>query len=459
MLTHCSVRTQNNDMRKNSIDIITLGCSKNLVDSERLIAMLKPLGFTVHHDPQVPRGEIAVVNTCGFIGDAKEESVNTILEFCRAKENGRVKRVYVMGCLSERYLKELGQEIPQVDRFFGKFDWTQLVDELRGYCDKATLSLPMHDYKRVLTTPKHYAYIKISEGCDRGCAYCAIPIITGKHRSRPIEDILAEVESLVAQGVKEFQIIAQELTYYGIDNYGSRRIAELIDRMAHIKGVKWIRLHYAYPHQFPLDLLDVMRENDNVCKYLDIALQHISTTVLTNMQRHVDSEQTYKLIEDIRHAVPGIHLRTTLMVGFPGEGLKEFEELKDFVKWARFERMGAFTYSEEDGTYAAKHFKDSVPEEEKRRRLDEIMSIQQGISAEVQASKVGKSFKAIIDRTEGEYYVGRTEFDSPDVDPEVLIPIKDGFLRKGSFYDIRITDSDDFDLYGTKDNRIINKNK
>ncbi len=439
-------------MRKNTIDIITLGCSKNLVDSERLIAMLEPIGFTVHHDPQTPSGEIVVVNTCGFIGDAKEESINTILEFCQAKEEGRVKRVYVMGCLSERYLKELGHEIPQVDKFFGKFDWTKLVDELRGYCGPKPVS-SRHDGTRVLTTPKHYAYIKISEGCDRGCAYCAIPIITGRHHSRPMEEILEEVGALAARGVKEFQVIAQELTYYGIDIYGSRRIAELIDRMAQIKGVKWIRLHYAYPHQFPLDLLDVMRENENVCKYLDIALQHISTKVLTNMQRHVDSEQTYRLIEDIRHAVPGIHLRTTLMVGFPGEGPKEFEELKDFVSWARFERMGAFAYSEEDGTYAAQHFKDNIPEEEKRRRLDEIMSIQQGISAEVQARKVGKSFKVIIDRTEGDYYVGRTEYDSPDVDPEVLIPVKDGLLRKGCFYNIRMTDSDDFDLYGVKDKK------
>ena len=308
-------------MRKNTVDIITLGCSKNLVDSERLMALLKPLGFTVTHDSPDPRGEIAVINTCGFIGDAKEESINTILEFCQAKEEGRLRHVYVMGCLSERYLKELGKEIPQVDRFFGKFDWSQLVDELKSYSQQKTVdNTCQHDYARVLTTPKHYAYIKISEGCDRKCAYCAIPIITGKHRSRTMENILEEVEALVAQGVKEFQIIAQELTYYGLDLYGERRIAELIDRMAHIKGVKWIRLHYAYPHQFPMELLDVMRMNSNVCKYLDIALQHISTSVLTNMQRHVDSKQTYELIESIRNTVPGIHIRTTLMGGFPGEG-------------------------------------------------------------------------------------------------------------------------------------------
>ncbi len=438
-------------MRKNTIDIITLGCSKNLVDSERLMARLKPLGFNVTHDSSNPQGEIAVINTCGFIGDAKEESVNTILEFCQAKEEGRLNHVYVMGCLSERYLKELGKEIPQVDRFFGKFDWDRLVDELKSYSQRKVVdNTCQHDYARVITTPKHYAYIKISEGCDRKCAYCAIPIITGKHRSRTMESILGEVEALVAQGVKEFQIIAQELTYYGLDLYGERRIAELIDRMAHVKGVKWIRLHYAYPHQFPMELLDVMRRNSNVCKYLDIALQHISTPVLDNMQRHVDSRQTYELIEAIRKTVPGIHLRTTLMVGFPGEDEKEFGELKEFVKWARFERMGAFAYSEEEGTPAARRFKDSVPEEVKRKRLDELMALQQRISAEVQAEKVGKTFKVVIDRVEGDYYVGRTEFDSPEVDPEVLIPVEEGLLRKGCFYDIKITDSDDFDLYGTR---------
>ncbi len=438
-------------MRKNTIDIITLGCSKNLVDSERLMARIKPLGFNVTHDSSNPQGEIAVINTCGFIGDAKEESVNTILEFCQAKEEGRINHVYVMGCLSERYLKELGKEIPQVDRFFGKFDWDRLVDELKSYSQRKVVdNTCQHDYARVITTPKHYAYIKISEGCDRKCAYCAIPIITGKHRSRTMESILGEVEALVAQGVKEFQIIAQELTYYGLDLYGERRIAELIDRMAHVKGVKWIRLHYAYPHQFPMELLDVMRRNSNVCKYLDIALQHISTPVLDNMQRHVDSRQTYELIEAIRKTVPGIHLRTTLMVGFPGEDEKEFGELKEFVKWARFERMGAFAYSEEEGTPAARRFKDSVPEEVKRKRLDELMALQQRISAEVQAEKVGKTFKVVIDRVEGDYYVGRTEFDSPEVDPEVLIPVEEGLLRKGCFYDIKITDSDDFDLYGTR---------
>ena len=442
-------------MRKNTIDIITLGCSKNLVDSERLMAKLRALGYQVTHDSPHPRGEIAVINTCGFIGDAKEESVNMILEFCQAKEEGRLRRLYVMGCLSERYMKELGKEIPQVDRFYGKFDWDGIIKELKTLRDNVKIRKLKNvsaglGYERVITTPPHYAYVKISEGCNRKCAYCAIPIITGRHQSRPMEEIIAEVEYLVAQGVKEFQVIAQELTYYGMDIYKQRMIAPLIDRMAHVKGVKWIRLHYAYPHQFPMELLDVMRRNSNVCRYLDIALQHISTNVLTNMRRHVDKEQTYELIRQLREAVPGIHLRTTLMVGFPGEGEQEFEELKEFVRWARFERMGAFAYSEEDGTYAARHFKDEIPDEVKQSRLSQLMAIQQDISAEVQASKVGQTLKVIIDRREGDYYVGRTEFDSPEVDPEVLIPVADGVLRRGCFYDICITDADDFDLYGIR---------
>ena len=444
-------------MKHNTIDIITLGCSKNLVDSERLMARLRALGYQVTHDSPRPRGEIAIINTCGFIGDAKEESVNMILEFCQAKEEGRLRRLYVMGCLSERYMKELGKEIPQVDRFYGKFDWDGIIEELQTLRENVKIKELKNEStvgglgpERVLTTPRHYAYVKISEGCDRKCAYCAIPIITGRHQSRPMEEIIAEVEYLVAQGVKEFQVIAQELTYYGLDLYKQRMIAPLIDRMAHVKGVKWIRLHYAYPHQFPMELLDVMRRNRNVCRYLDIALQHISTNVLTNMRRHVDKEQTYELIRQLREAVPGIHLRTTLMVGFPGEGEQEFEELKEFVRWARFERMGAFAYSEEDGTYAARHFRDEIPDEVKQSRLSQLMAIQQDISAEVQASKVGQTLKVIIDRREGDYYVGRTEFDSPEVDPEVLIPVAGGLLRRGCFYDIRITDADDFDLYGIR---------
>ena len=431
-------------MRKNTVDIITLGCSKNLVDSERLIRQLELNGYRVTHDSENPQGEIAVINTCGFIGDAKEESINMILDFCETKKEGRLNKLFVMGCLSERYLKELGQEIPEVDKFYGKFNWTELIQDLGKTYDTK------HGYERRITTPKHYAYLKISEGCDRKCAYCAIPIITGKHHSRPMEDILVEVEHLVAKGVKEFQVIAQELTYYGVDIYGKQKIAELVERMADIKGVKWIRLHYAYPKNFPMDLLRVMREKKNVCKYLDIALQHVSTTVLSNMRRYVNKEDTYQLIEKLRQEVPGIHIRTTLMVGFPGEGEDEFEELKAFVRWAKFERMGAFAYCEEEGTYAAKHFKDEIPEEVKQSRLSELMELQQEISAEVQAQKIGQKMKIIVDRQEGEYYVGRTEFDSPEVDPEVLIPISDGTLRRGSFYTVEITDADDFDLYAKR---------
>ena len=429
-------------MRKNTIDIITLGCSKNLVDSERLIRQLELNGYHVTHDSENPQGEIVVVNTCGFIADAQEESVNMILELCQAKEEGRVKQVYVMGCLSQRFMKELGHEIPQVDKFYGKFNWTELLNDLGKTYQQE------RQYERRLTTPKHYAYLKISEGCDRHCAYCAIPIITGHHQSRPMEDIVAEVEHLVSEGVKEFQVIAQELTYYGLDIYGEQKIAELVERISEVKGVKWIRLHYAYPMNFPWELLKVIRERKNVCKYLDIALQHVSTKVLTNMQRHVNKEDTYALIERIRKEVPGIALRTTLMVGFPGEGEVEFEELKEFVRWARFDRMGAFAYSEEEGTPAQKQFKDEVSDEVKQQRLSELMDLQQDISAEVQAEKVGQTLKVVIDRKEGEYYVGRTEFDSPEVDPEVLIPVADGILRKGSFYNVHIVDSDDFDLYG-----------
>lgn len=431
-------------MRKNTIDVITLGCSKNLVDSERLIRQLELNGYKVTHDSDNPKGEIAVINTCGFIGDAKEESVNMILEFCQAKEEGRLRKVYVMGCLSERYRKELQEEIPQVDKFYGKFDWSELLSDLgKAYDDNC-------GYERRITTPKHYAYLKISEGCDRHCAYCAIPIITGRHKSRSIEDIVAEVESLVKMGVREFQLIAQDLTYYGMDLYKRQCIAELVERVSEVKGVKWIRLHYAYPTSFPFELLKVMREKKNVCKYLDIALQHISTNVLENMRRHIDMESTYRLIERLRSEVPGIHLRTTLMVGFPGESDKEFEELKQFVKWARFERMGAFAYSEEDGTYAAKHFKDDVPDEVKQSRLSELMALQQEISADVQNQKIGQVLSVIIDRKEGDYYVGRTQYDSPEVDPEVLIPISDGNLRIGCFYDMEIVDSDDFDLYARR---------
>lgn len=428
-------------MRKNTIDIITLGCSKNLVDSEKLMKQLELNGYRVTHDSENPQGEIAVINTCGFIGDAKEESVNMILEFCQAKEEGRLKKLYVMGCLSERYLKDLQVEIPQVDKFYGKFNWNELLADL-GKTFHSEYAIERH-----LTTPKHYAYLKISEGCDRKCAYCAIPIITGKHVSRPIEEILDEVRLLVAQGVKEFQVIAQELTYYGIDLYKKQMLPQLIEQMAEIPGVKWIRLHYAYPAHFPQDLFRVMREHSNVCKYMDIALQHISDNMLQRMRRHVTKEETYALIEQFRHEVPGIHLRTTLMVGFPGETEQDFEELKEFVRHARFERMGAFAYSEEEGTYSARHYKDDVAEEVKQRRLDELMAIQQEISNEQCHAKIGKEFQIIIDRREGEYYVGRTEFDSPEVDPEVLVKDEGKILHIGSFHRVKVYDADDFDLY------------
>ena len=429
-------------MRRNTIDIITLGCSKNLVDSEKLIRQLEANGYKVTHDSPKPQGEIAVINTCGFIGDAKEESINMILEFCEAKEEGKLKKLYVMGCLSERYLKELEVEIPQVDKFYGKFNWNELLADL-GKTYQPEIAI-----ERTLTTPKHYAYLKISEGCDRSCAYCAIPIITGKHTSRPMEEIIEEVKLLVSQGVKEFQVIAQELTYYGVDLYKSQKLPELIEKIAQVPGVEWIRLHYAYPTHFPEDLFRVMRENDNVCKYMDIALQHISDNMLSRMRRNVSKAETYALIEKFRKEVPGIHLRTTLMVGFPGETEEDFEELKEFVQKARFDRMGAFAYSEEEGTFAAQNYEDTIPQEVKQARLDELMAIQQGISAELSQAKIGQELKVMIDRKEGEYYIGRTQFDSPEVDPEVLIKAEGKRLLSGRFYQVLITDADDFDLYG-----------
>ena len=429
-------------MKKNTIDIITLGCSKNLVDSEKLMRQLEANGYKVTHDTEKPQGEIAVINTCGFIGDAKEESINMILEFCQAKEEGKLKKLYVMGCLSERYLNELKVEIPQVDKFYGKFNWNELLNDL-GKVYHSEYAIERH-----LTTPKHYAYLKISEGCDRKCSYCAIPIITGRHVSRPMEEILDEVRLLVSEGVKEFQVIAQELTYYGVDLYKKQMLPELIDAMVKIPGVEWIRLHYAYPAKFPRELFRVMRENDNVCKYMDIALQHISDNMLTRMRRHVTKEETYKLIEEFRNEVPGVHLRTTLMVGYPGETEEDFEQLKEFVRIAKFDRMGAFAYSEEEGTYSAENYEDDVPEEVKQKRLDELMALQQEISAELSHKKIGQTLKVIIDRKEGDYYIGRTEFDSPEVDPEVLIKYDGRKLKEGNFYNVTIEDADDFDLYG-----------
>jgi len=427
-------------MRKNRIDFVTMGCSKNLVDSERLMGQLEANGFHCVHDPEYPQGEIAVINTCGFIGDAKEESIEMILRFAEAKKAGKLRKLYVMGCLSQRYQGELEKEIPEVDKYFGKFNYRDLLVEL------GKAELPVCDGQRCLTTPSHYAYLKISEGCDRHCAYCAIPLMTGHHVSRPMDEILREVERLVARGVKEFQVIAQELTYYGRDIDGQSHITELVNRMADIPGVEWIRLHYAYPNEFPLDLLDVIRERPNVCKYLDIALQHASDNMLNRMRRHVTKQETLDLLREIRSRVPGIHIRTTLMVGFPGETEEDFNELMQFVKDERFERMGAFAYSEEEGTYSARHYKDDISPEEKQRRLDKLMALQQTISAEVEAEKVGQVMRAIIDRKEGDYYVGRTEYCSPEVDPEVLIS-SDKPLRIGDFYQVRITDSEEFDIY------------
>lgn len=398
-------------------------------------------GYHCVHDSKHPDGEIAVINTCGFIESAKEESIHTILEFVQAKTEGRLNKLFVMGCLSQRYKNELEKEIPEVDKFYGKFNYKQLLYDL-GKADIAACNSSRH-----LTTPRHYAYLKIAEGCDRHCAYCAIPIITGKHVSRQKGDILQEVKDLVAKGVKEFQVIAQELTYYGVDLDGQRHIADLIRDIADIKGVKWIRLHYAYPNQFPLELLDVMREKPNVCNYLDIALQHISNPMLKAMQRHVTKEETMTLIKHIRKKVPGIYLRTTLMVGFPGETEADFNELVDFVKWAKFERMGAFAYSEEEGTYSAQHYQDNVSEAVKQRRLDILMAVQQEISSEIQAQSIGKIMSVIIDRKEGDYYVGRTQYSSPEVDPEVLIAAEKP-LRVGSFYNVEITDSEAFDWFG-----------
>lgn len=412
-----------------------------MVDSEHLMRQFEAAGYEVRHDAEKVTGEIVVINTCGFIGDTKEESINMILNFVAAKAKKKIKKLYVMGCLSERFMTELAGEIPEVDKFYGKFDWNKLLDDLgKEYVPDLRL-------ERILTTPSHYAYIKIAEGCNRMCSYCAIPIITGHYQSRPMEDIIEEIEMLVRKGVKEFQIIAQDLTYYGMDIYKKFCIAELVDRIASVPGVEWVRLHYAYPARFPYDLLPVMRKHANVCKYLDIALQHISDNMLRMMHRHVTKEETYELLSRIRKEVPGIHIRTTLMVGHPGEGESDFEELKEFVRKARFERMGAFAYSEEEGTFSAEHYSDDIPEEVKQRRLDELMAIQEEIAAEINVSKVGQEMKVIIDREEEEYYIGRTEFDSPEVDPEVLIG-KEKPLIIGDFYNVRITDAQTFDLFG-----------
>ena len=428
-------------MRKNKVDIITLGCSKNLVDSEQLMRQFVANGYTVEHDPHKINGEIVVVNTCGFIGDAQEESINMILELGEQKQKGRIGKLFVMGCLSERFLKDLEKELPEVDRFYGKFNWKELISDLgKSYHQELATD-------RVLTTPRHYAYVKIGEGCNRTCSYCSIPIITGAYQSRPMDEIVDEVRGLVAQGVKEFQMIAQDLTFYGLDRYKRMALPELVERVSDIPGVEWIRLYYGYPSHFPYDLLPVMRERDNVCKYMDIALQHISDPMLKMMRRNITKAETYELLERMRREVPGIHLRTTLMVGHPGETEQDFEELIRFVKDIRFERMGAFAYSHEEGTYAYQHYKDEIPQEVKQDRLDYLMRVQEGISADVNASKVGQTFRVIVDREEEDFYVGRTQYDSPEVDPEILIS-KDTPLSPGSFYQVKVIDAQAFDLYG-----------
>lgn len=426
-------------MDKKRIDVISLGCSKNLVDSERLLKQLELSGFQAFHNSDNVDGDIVIINTCGFIGDAKEESINTILTYAEAKNEGRIKELYVMGCLSERYRDDLLAEIPEIDRIYGKFDWVNIVSDI---IKRNPATMP---YDRVITTPSHYTYLKIAEGCNRFCAFCAIPLITGRYKSRPIEEILEEVRRLVGKGVKEFNVIAQDLSSYGLDIYKRLALPELIDRMAEIDGVKWIRLHYAYPSEFPYEILDVMARHSNVCNYLDIALQHINNDVLKNMRRHITKEETLALIRTIREKVPGIHIRTTLMVGFPGETEEAFNELKEFVREAKFERMGAFAYCEEDDTYAAKNFSDSIPQEVKESRLEEIMTIQEDVALESNQSKIGKTMTVVIDREEPDYFVGRTEFDSPEVDPEVLID-KDDRLTVGNFYDVEITDALPFEL-------------
>ncbi len=427
---------------KGVVDVITLGCSKNLVDSELLMRQFEVLGYKVRHDAENPDGKIVVVNTCGFIGDAKEESINTILQFAQLRKEQKIDKLFVMGCLSERYLTELKTELPEVDRFYGKFNYTEILKEL-GQEYRADLRL-----ERKLSTAPHYAYVKISEGCNRTCSYCAIPIITGKHRSRTMDDIVDEVKKLTSQGVKEFQLIAQDLSYYGLDRYKELKLAELLQRLSDLRGVEWLRLHYAYPAHFPYDILPVMKERDNVCRYLDIALQHISNNMLRKMRRNISKEKTLELLSRIREEVPGIHLRTTMLLGHPGETQEDVDELKDFIRDMRFERLGAFAFSNEEGTFAYDHYEDNIPQEEKRRRVDEVMALQQSISSEINEAKIGQRLKVIIDRQENDYYIGRTEFDSPEIDPEVLIPCSVPGIRIGDFYESMITGAAEFDLYG-----------
>ena len=430
-------------MKPTRVNIISLGCSKNLVDAESLMQRLGDVGCDVRFEDDGP-ADFVVVNTCGFIGDAKEESINTILELGQAKAAGRIGRIFVMGCLSERYRQMLTDEMPEIDRIYGKFDWGGIVDELKTSAH-ATPVTPAAGARRRVTTGPSNAFIKIAEGCNRFCAFCAIPLITGRFKSRPVEDIENEVRALVAQGFSEFNIIAQDLSSYGLDLYGELSLAHLVNRLADIEGVHWLRLHYAYPAQFPHDILDVIRERDNVCAYLDIALQHASDKVLANMRRHITRRETEQLLDEIRAKVPGIHIRTTLMTGFPGEGPEEFEELMDFVRRQRFERMGAFAYCEEEDTYGAQHFADDIPVEMKQERLDRLMALQEEISLEIQQEKVGKTVEVVIDAEEDDYYIGRTQWDSPEVDPQVLVE-KTRELIPGRYYNVEITEALPFEL-------------
>ena len=431
-------------MKKGLIDVISLGCSKNLIDSERLLRRLSAKGYDVRHDAEAPNGEWVMVNTCGFIQDAKEESIDMILQLGQLKKTRKIGHIAVMGCLSQRYMDDLKAEIPEVDIWYGKFDWKDFIDRLPER-NEIPDERPK-EWERTLTTPPHSTYLKISEGCNRFCAFCAIPIITGRHTSRPIEEILDETKDLVAKGVSDFNIIAQDLSSYGTDLYRRHALPELVDRMAQIPGVEWIRLHYAYPSDFPMELLDVMARHDNVCKYLDIALQHVSDNVLSNMRRHINGQQTRELLAEMRRRVPGLKIRTTLMVGFPGEGEEEFEELLDFVREQRFERMGAFAYSEEDDTWAAKNLSDDIPQETKQARLDRLMELQQEIAYQRNLEMVGQTVRVLIDRVEGDSRIGRTQWDSPEVDPEIYVKGSDA--EPGEFINVKITGAEPFELFG-----------
>jgi len=428
-------------MKRGKVNLMTLGCSKNLVDSELLLNQLDLNGFTVVHDSDQDDANIVILNTCGFIADAKEESINTILNFAGARKSGKLDKLLVMGCLSARYKEDLTKEIPEVDKFYGKFDFKAIIKDLNASFFEQKI------YHRVQTTPAHFAYLKISEGCNRHCSFCAIPQFTGNHKSRSMESLLEEARELAASGVKELLIIAQDLSYYGIDRYGESKLAELVDQLAGIDGLEWIRLHYAYPSKFPLDVLKVMREREHVCNYLDIPLQHISDRMLGMMRRKITKDETISLIKKIREEVPGIALRTTFLVGHPGETEEDFEELKAFIREYPFDRMGVFAYSNEDDTYAYKMYQDDIPQEVKEQRASELMDLQQDISSNLNKRFIGETVKVLVDREEVDYFVGRTEYDSPEVDGEVLIE-KSGQIKVGHFYPVQVTDVSEFDLFG-----------